>query len=165
MIPIWLIRHGESLGNVDGSQADTELSTRGVSEARRLAKRLETLPFEAAVTSPLRRAVQTAELALPGRAIAREPRLREIAASAETLFVDVRQPGALEALIQQERHVDQPESGLAFRQRVIAWLDELERPTVAFTHFGVIRELVRHCGGRRLQRVGFASIIAVKRPT
>jgi broad specificity phosphatase PhoE len=37
MLDLWLVRHGESLGNLDGSDADTGLSARGRLQAAALA--------------------------------------------------------------------------------------------------------------------------------
>ncbi|WP_420124063.1 histidine phosphatase family protein [Nakamurella sp.] len=80
---LWLVRHGESVGNVAASQAaaagtdviriglrdaDVELTSTGQAQAAALGAWLATLPAEAAPqavwSSPYRRAVQTAEIAV-----------------------------------------------------------------------------------------------------
>ncbi len=84
---LWLIRHGESMGNLEGryqGHADLPLSPQGHQQAARLAQRLARVatqaPFAALYSSDLQRAQQTARpvsqaLGLP---IQVEPGLREI---------------------------------------------------------------------------------------
>lgn len=62
----FVIRHGETAWNVEGrfqGQQDTELNEKGRSQAVLLGERLAGHNFEAVLTSPLRRASETAELA------------------------------------------------------------------------------------------------------
>ena len=59
-----LVRHGETVWNRDGmvqGQSDPELSDRGKEQAERLALALKDEKVEAIYTSPLRRALDTAE--------------------------------------------------------------------------------------------------------
>lgn len=84
---LWLIRHGESVGNLEGryqGHADLPLSPQGHAQAARLAQRLARAaaghPFAALYSSDLQRALQTAHplsqaLGLP---IHVDPGLREI---------------------------------------------------------------------------------------
>jgi len=60
---IFLIRHGETLGNASRTvqRPDNPLSPRGLAQAERLAKRLEREGIAAIVSSDLARAAQTAE--------------------------------------------------------------------------------------------------------
>lgn len=62
---IFLVRHAESTWNrlkkIQG-QKDPQLSPYGKKEARLLAKRFKKLSFDAVYSSPLKRAIQTAEL-------------------------------------------------------------------------------------------------------
>jgi broad specificity phosphatase PhoE len=67
-----LVRHGQSLFNVDdvvnGDPAlDRGLSKQGIEEAERLAGELAALPLDLVVVSPFPRAVQTANIALDAR--------------------------------------------------------------------------------------------------
>ncbi len=67
-------RHGQSLFNVDnvvnGDPAlDRGLSEQGIEEAERLGSQLAALPLDLAAVSPFPRAVQTANIALAGRAV------------------------------------------------------------------------------------------------
>jgi probable phosphoglycerate mutase len=59
---IFLIRHGETLGNASRTvqRPDNPLSPRGVAQAERLAKRLECLGLAAILSSDFARAAQTA---------------------------------------------------------------------------------------------------------
>lgn len=67
----YLIRHGESEGNASflagkiddvTSELGTALTEEGISQAKQLAKSLRNIPFEAAFSSDLLRAKQTAEI-------------------------------------------------------------------------------------------------------
>jgi len=67
-------RHGQSLFNVDrvvnGDPAlDRGLSEQGIEEAERLAGELAALPLDLVAVSPFPRALQTANIALAGRAV------------------------------------------------------------------------------------------------
>ncbi len=67
---VYVIRHGKTVWNESGrlqGQADVELSDEGRAEARLLAAALAAVPFDAAYTSDLRRAAETAEIILEGR--------------------------------------------------------------------------------------------------
>lgn len=78
-VVILLIRHGQSTANRDGllvGRSDVELTEVGESQAQALVGRLGTV--RVALTSPLRRAVRTAELALPGAEITEEPAFIEM---------------------------------------------------------------------------------------
>ncbi|MEW6716233.1 MAG: histidine phosphatase family protein [Chloroflexota bacterium] len=62
-----LLRHGESLGNAKGyyqGQADFPLTDKGIEQSHALAKlwQAEGVEFDLAISSPLRRARQTAEI-------------------------------------------------------------------------------------------------------
>lgn len=81
-----LIRHGLPLHLVkqDGSPADPPLSETGHEQARRLAQWLEVEAFDAIYSSPMRRALETAQslAALKGIEIQFEDRIREFDADA-----------------------------------------------------------------------------------
>jgi broad specificity phosphatase PhoE len=79
---IFFVRHAESTWNrqkkIQG-QRDPQLSPYGKKEARLLAKRFKGLEFDAAYTSTLKRAYQTAEIILGKKAeLVREEGLNEI---------------------------------------------------------------------------------------
>ena len=82
---VWLIRHGKTKGNEEkrysGRRTDDALSEEGIREAERLRLRIagtEGLIPERVCTSPLRRAVQTAEILFPGISCTRFEDLAEI---------------------------------------------------------------------------------------
>jgi probable phosphoglycerate mutase len=67
-----VVRHGQSLFNVDkivnGDPAlDRGLSEQGIDEAQRLAGQLAAVPLDLVAVSPFPRALQTANIALDGR--------------------------------------------------------------------------------------------------
>ena len=69
-----VVRHGQSLFNVDsvvnGDPAlDRGLSEQGIEEAERLAGQLAGLPLDLAAVSPFPRALQTANIAIAGREV------------------------------------------------------------------------------------------------
>jgi broad specificity phosphatase PhoE len=76
---LWLCRHGETEWSRDGrhtSHTDLPLTDAGVEEASRLAPALAGVPFDLVLTSPLRRAADTA-LLLGFADAKREPALAE----------------------------------------------------------------------------------------
>ena len=66
---LYLIRHGQSLANRDYDESsayqDAGLTEQGIAQARALQKELEELQLELVVVSPLTRALQTCQNALP----------------------------------------------------------------------------------------------------
>jgi len=77
---LYLIRHGETEWSLSGrhtGRTDIPLTANGEEEARELGKRLRGIPFDRVLTSPLKRARQTCELAGLDRAAETEPDLAE----------------------------------------------------------------------------------------
>src|SRR5262249_7754013 len=69
-----VVRHGQSLFNVDKvvngvPVLDRGLSEQGIEEAERLAGQLSALPPDLVAVSPFPRALQTANIALAGREV------------------------------------------------------------------------------------------------
>jgi len=65
MTTIMLIRHGDTDWNVEEifrGRADVELNETGIKQAQLLARYLERMPIEAVYSSPLKRALKTAEI-------------------------------------------------------------------------------------------------------
>lgn len=166
MLDLWLIRHGESLGNLDGTEADTGLSPRGQRQARALAGALAGEAFDQVLSSPLLRARETAALALPGRALAVVPDLRELVVRAHryldtsTLSLD-----QLRALLEMQPDEPPSETGAAFMARIRAWVRALPAAgrIIVFSHAGVVREALNVLlpAAARVQVVGHASISRV----
>lgn len=83
MLRVILVRHGETTWNIEGryqGRKDTPLSPRGLEQGRLLAEGLRNVPLDAAVSSPLRRALVTCGLCAGPRGLTVEtdPRLTEI---------------------------------------------------------------------------------------
>jgi broad specificity phosphatase PhoE len=69
---VYLVRHGETKWNAEGrcqGRADAALTDAGEAQIRALATELATVTFDAAYTSPLRRAIRTVEAILEGRGL------------------------------------------------------------------------------------------------
>ncbi|MFW6075348.1 MAG: histidine phosphatase family protein [Chloroflexota bacterium] len=82
-VRLWLVRHGETQSNIDGvfqGQLDTDLTERGIRQASAVGEALRVIEFEAAFSSDLRRAADTANQVLAGRStsLTLDPRLREL---------------------------------------------------------------------------------------
>ena len=78
---LYIIRHGQTDMNarrVLQSRSDLPLNDIGVEQAKEAAVRLRDIPFRKVYSSPLRRAVQTAELVSPGIPITVDERLIEM---------------------------------------------------------------------------------------
>jgi len=153
-LELWLIRHGETLWNrerrIQGQQQNP-LSELGVKQARRLGVRLEGGTFDAVYCSDLKRAVQTAELALPGVTPCFDKRLREISRGVLEGKVDADlTPEELRVReeMRSDRYAYRPPGGENFADvwaRVSDWLGDLPREgkVVAVTHGGVIHSVLR----------------------
>lgn len=148
---ILLIRHcevpDEYRGRYIGS-TDVPLSEAGRAAARNLAPQLASFAPETVVSSPLRRAVETAELAAPGREIRFDPRLTEIDFGTwEALtFAEIEQRATPEELrcwseSPGEMRFPGGESFPAFRRRVDAAFAELLAGTA-----GEIVAVITHGG-------------------
>jgi broad specificity phosphatase PhoE len=146
-----VIRHALPLRSEPGQGSDPELSADGIAQAKRLPDALARFPITRLVSSPQRRALQTAQPVADalGLAIEVDDRVaeydRDLAhytpveeASQEDMqrLIDGRLPG----------NVDEE----AFVARVVAGVDEIvnaaaHEDTVAlFSHGGVINALVHH---------------------
>lgn len=77
---VYLVRHGETAWSITGQHTgltDLALTSRGEEDARALCPRLKGLKFEHVLSSPLRRALRTCELAGFGTVAAVDPELVE----------------------------------------------------------------------------------------
>jgi broad specificity phosphatase PhoE len=161
MLDLWLIRHAESLGNQEGSQADTDLSADGEARALELATELGTEPFELVIASPLLRARRTAELALPGARVVLEPRLRELVMPNKSFFDVTRLDAKAIRELATSKSEPEYETGREFIARVREWIAGLPKSgrVVAFTHFAVVRECLRQLRpGIPPQKIEFCEI-------
>lgn len=163
VLDLWLVRHAESLGNLDGTDADTPLSPRGRQQALALRIALAGERFDRVLCSPMLRAQETAALALPDHPVEIDERLREFSPPRER-FLDTAtlDPDQLLA-IARAIHSDPPvETGRQFLARIHTWLGALPRAgkIAACTHYGVVREClaVLRPGTPRIQGHGKAAI-------
>ncbi len=167
-----LVRHGETDWNARGvyqGSRDVPLSPRGRAQALALAARLAPVAFDAAYTSPLARARETADLVLAGRGAAGRPdggplRVELVPAFGEFGY------GAWEGVAPDERRARWPdldarwnadpwsvappggESLDALAARVIPAWDQLVgahpgRTIVVFAHGHVNRVILLHARG------------------
>ena len=160
MRQLLLIRHGLTEWNTAGKfqgHSDIELSEEGRAQAEALRARLETLEQNGLTTgkvisSPLKRAYQTAQIALPGCEIQRDERLKELnfgAFEGRTLAQNVAS-SAWNTWYQDpfKHRTPEGESYEDLRLRVVDWLMSLsDGHTVAFTHSGTIQMLLSHIMG------------------
>lgn len=160
MLDLWLIRHAESMGNLDGTGSDTDLSSEGQAQGRRLHDCLSPFVFDLVWSSPLLRARQTAALALPGSTPIVDERLTELRSDTGPHYVDMSNPAEVRALL--AKPPSPTESGKDFMARVDAWRAELPSSgrVAVFTHFAVLRELLGAFLGfdRAPQEIPFVSI-------
>lgn len=69
---LYILRHGETVWNTEGrlqGMADIELNENGIRLARITGEKLKHVSFDLAISSPLKRSLQTAHLVLAGRDI------------------------------------------------------------------------------------------------
>jgi broad specificity phosphatase PhoE len=159
----YLVRHGETEWNAENrlcGQSDIPLSEAGRRQAKRLAGRLKSILFERLYSSPLRRAIETANLI--SEVIGLEPivdeRLIELDYGeweGKTLAEIVKNdPKTFRAWNADPSEVAPPggESGLEAQQRVVPFLDFLaarhrQRDVAVVLHKTVCRLAVCHVLG------------------
>jgi broad specificity phosphatase PhoE len=156
MRQITLIRHGITDWNILGKfqgHTDIPLSDEGRLQAQALAKHLKKAKVDVVYSSPLQRALETAQIVFPHRDIMQDERLKELHFG---LFESFTQA-------ENETHADynwwfadpfkraapQGESYEALRERAVAWMKALpdDKHVVAFTHSGTIQMLISHVVG------------------
>ena len=144
---VWLVRHGETewarLGRHTG-RTDIPLTERGRAQALALGRRLAGHAFSLALTSPLSRASETAELAGYGDVVGRDPDLREW------------DYGALEGRLTPDIRADLPgwtiwrgpwpggetiDQVAARADRIVARVRDADGDTLVFAHGHLLRVL------------------------
>lgn len=66
---IYLVRHGQTDWNLQGKnqgQTDTELNQTGIEQAKVIAEQLKSIKFDVVLSSPLKRALKTAQIIYDG---------------------------------------------------------------------------------------------------
>ena len=169
---IYLLRHGAVQQRVPRrflGQSDVPLSPLGVAQAQEVGRRLRRLRFAEVFSSPLRRAIHTAQLAsdLPQEAIRRIEAFREIDLGLweglSVAEVQARYPGAYEARGADLAHF-RPPGGESFADVAArAWpallsliADRAQTksgPLLIVAHAGVNRVLLARASGLPLQEL------------
>jgi broad specificity phosphatase PhoE len=144
---IWLIRHGETAWSLSGahtSRTDLPLTPRGAEKAAKMGAELKRCDFALVLTSPMRRARETCELAGFGNVAVIDPNLRELD------YGDYE--GRTTAEIQQERpgwslwrdgcpNGESFEHAAARTESVIARALQAEGAVALFAHGHILRIL------------------------
>jgi broad specificity phosphatase PhoE len=164
---LWLVRHGEStwnaLGLVQGHADEPELTGRGISQARDVARQLSGRPIGAVYSSDLRRAVATAAPVATalGLGFTRDARLRERSLGVLEGTQSHQLPPALTG-IAGTRVIDpdaRPPDGESLRDmywRVAGFADELlaaNSEIAIVAHGGTLRLLSAYLRGIPVERM------------
>lgn len=162
-----LIRHGETDWNAEKrvqGQIDIDLNRTGQAQARAVADGLQGHEFSAIYSSDLRRALQTARIAMADRGIAVSPAptLRErhfgFLQGLTAAEASVINPAAhhLHRMRDPDQAFETGETLRSFAERVLAGMTALAQrhageTVVAFTHGGVLDVVYRAATGRPLE--------------
>ena len=159
----YFVRHGESVANSEGWLAghiDSPLTLRGREQARRLQESLDDLPVDKAYCSDLKRAFDTAEIALlnsPLTATSLTTLRERHLGDWEGVKIDaLRAQNQMATLLKWN---GQPPGGESQRQvahRVLRWMvkqDSQER-IILFVHGGIIRAITGLIDGMNLSDIG-----------
>lgn len=154
---VLLVRHALPLRSEPGHGSDPDLSDEGVAQIARLPEALARFPVSRVVSSPQRRAIQTAEpvAAARGLAVEVDDRFaeydRDLPAYIPVEQIRAENPQEWERLI-QGRLPSAVDEG-AFRARVLAAVNDLvatgdpEDTVAVFSHGGVINLLLHEILG------------------
>lgn len=154
-----LVRHGTTAWNESGRWqgiTDNPLGAQGEAQALVLRDRLAAETFDQIYASDLQRAVQTAELGLPGQPIILDPRLREYHFGAFEGFTVPEMQAQPEFEDWQaapwSTAVPEGESLQDVARRMRSWADELsDGQVIAFSHSIAIRTLLVDLFGTPLE--------------
>jgi broad specificity phosphatase PhoE len=154
---VLLVRHALPLRSEPGQGSDPDLSDEGVAQIERLPEALARYPISRVVSSPQRRAIQTAEpvAAAQGLAVEVDDRFaeydRDLPAYIPVEQIRAENPQEWERLIQGRLPSAVDED--AFRARVLAAVGDLvatgdpEDTVAVFSHGGVINLLLHEILG------------------
>ena len=161
---VFLIRHGVTAWHAEGrvlGQRDIPLSQPGIAQAEEAAAALRGVKMSEVLSSPLQRAIQTAEIIgqETGIEIARDPRLIDFQLGKWTgmTYADVAKNEEYQRFVQQPESERIPggESLEDIRRRAVAAVDQALRDNATgdalaiVTHAGIIRVLITHYMGSR----------------
>ncbi|HEY8145768.1 MAG TPA: histidine phosphatase family protein, partial [Kofleriaceae bacterium] len=154
---VFLIRHGVTAWHAEGrvlGQRDIPLSQPGIVQAEEAAAALRGVKMSEVLSSPLQRAIQTAEIIgqETGIEIARDPRLIDFQLGKWTgmTYADVAKNEEYQRFVQQPESERIPggESLEDIRRRAVAAVDQALRDNATgdalaiVTHAGIIRVLI-----------------------
>src|ERR1700747_2046256 len=154
---VLLVRHALPLRSEHGEGSDPDLSEEGFAQVERLPKALARFPISRVVSSPQRRAIQTAEpvAAARGLTVEIDDRFAEYDRDLP-LYIpieEIREERPEEWARVAQGHLPSAVDEGAFRARVRAAVDDLvaaanpEDTVVAFSHGGVINVLLHEILG------------------
>ena len=148
---LYMVRHGQSETNLAGKYtgwAQVNLTEQGIADAKRAGRYLSGLHFDRVYSSDLVRAVQTAQIAIPGCEPVQLPELREIGLGT----LEMRPVAECIAQYGQQHVEDRRnyeftryggENNEILRRRVARFFQMLEDDpcecAVAFAHAGVLQ--------------------------
>lgn len=163
-VELWLVRHGETVENASGilsGQIEARLSERGISQAKELRPKLESIQFDSVYSSSLKRALDTAKYA--GQTPVPVDALREFCFGEYDgkKIKDLPQDW-VRALYTFTDDFDTPngENIAAVNARVTSFIDGLETGRhLIFAHGGVIRTIARNLGADHFIQNGTVLII------
>jgi broad specificity phosphatase PhoE len=82
MLNVYLLRHGETQYNADGNRycgrTDIALTEKGIGQAKLVRAQLQGMSFDGVYSSPLKRALYTAEITSGGKTVKTDNRLIEV---------------------------------------------------------------------------------------
>jgi broad specificity phosphatase PhoE len=158
MLHLMLTRHGlttAGAGPVLGGQLDVGLTAEGRAQARALANRLAGIRIDRIISSPMQRALETAQVIATGRPVGVDDRLREVdygrwegLTSAE---IDARDPELRERWERDPAATHPPggESGGEVAGRALSFLSELLGAEVPPLEAGTPTHRAQDPGGSR----------------
>ncbi len=156
MRQLTLVRHGLTAWNVSGQfqgHTDTPLSEEGRAQAQALGKHLKKAKIDVVYSSPLSRALETAQLVFPQRDILEDDRLKELNFGDFETFTHLdnehHAQWAWWFADPFKRAAPNGESYEALRLRAVAWMEGLpdDVHVIAFTHSGTIQMLISYIMG------------------
>lgn len=169
-LELWLVRHGETTASAArriAGWSDPALTSKGEAQARRVGEMLAGERYDRVWSSDLRRAMESARLAAEGGsswppAVA-DARLRELNFGRFEGRGYDEVGGRFGEVVARFRDFEVPggESWQGFRDRIMAFVDELEKGRhLLFVHGGVIRVLTQDLGLDRFVTTGSVVVIA-----
>lgn len=160
MLELVLVRHGETDSNVKGTYlgwTDVELNEKGIKQAELAAEKLKGVKFDYIITSPLKRAVKTAEIINKNhsREIKYEESLKErnFGLWDDLTYQEITERFPAEAALWAKDWINYPipggESSIDAYRREVQFIDQLvkdktEGVILIVTHLGCIRKMVAH---------------------